>query len=112
LHTIGITPLLLGNVAAWYEHGYFIWPRFILVFLIGLLFHLVTAFVNDVTDIRTDEGNLSRTPFSGGSGIVVEGQLSRSDLIKGASWAARRAPRDLIGMFNGGERHLPFADRV
>ncbi len=88
LHTIGFTPLLLGNIAAWYEHGYFSWPRFILSFLIGLLIHLITAFVNDVADIHTDEANLSRTPFSGGSGVVVEGQLSRSDLIKGASWAA------------------------
>jgi 1,4-dihydroxy-2-naphthoate polyprenyltransferase len=52
------------------------------------LLHLLTAFVNDVADIRTDEANLSRTPFSGGSGVVVEGQLSRSDLIKGAVFAA------------------------
>ena len=68
LHTIGFTPLLLGNIIAWYEHGYFSWPRFILSLLIGLLIHLVTAFVNDVADIHTDEANLSRTPFSGGSG--------------------------------------------
>ena len=84
----GFTPLLLGSIAAWYEHGYFSWPRFVLSFLIGLMIHLVTAFVNDVADISTDETNLSRTPFSGGSGVVVEGELSRSDLIKGASWAA------------------------
>jgi 1,4-dihydroxy-2-naphthoate polyprenyltransferase len=88
LHTIGFTPLLLGNIAAWYEHGYFSWPRFILSLLIGLLIHLITALVNDVADIRTDEANLSRTPFSGGSGVVVEGRLSRSDLIAGASGAA------------------------
>ncbi len=88
LHTIGFAPLLLGNIAAWYEHGYFSWPRFALSFLIGLMIHLVTAFVNDVADIHTDEVNLSRTPFSGGSGVVVEGQLSRSDLIRAAGWAA------------------------
>ncbi len=87
LHTIGFTPLLLGNIIAWYEFGHFSWPRFILSLLIGLLIHLVTAFVNDVADIQTDEANFSRTPFSGGSGVVVEGQLSRSDLIIGASWA-------------------------
>lgn len=87
LHTIGFTPLLLGSVAAWYEHGYFRWPRFVLAFLIGLMIHLVTAFVNDVADIQTDEANRSRTPFSGGSGVVVEGRLSRSDLMKGAGWA-------------------------
>jgi 1,4-dihydroxy-2-naphthoate polyprenyltransferase len=88
LHTIGFAPLLLGSVAAWFERGYFSWPRFVLAFLIGLMIHLVTAFVNDVADIRTDEANPSRTPFSGGSGVVVEGRLSRSDLMKGAGWAA------------------------
>lgn len=87
LHTIGFTPLLLGNMIAWYESGHFSWPRLILSLLIGLLVHLVTAFVNDVADIQTDEANVSRTPFSGGSGVVVEGQLSRSDLITGAGWA-------------------------
>jgi 1,4-dihydroxy-2-naphthoate polyprenyltransferase len=87
LHTIGVTPLLLGNIIAWYEFGHFSWARFILSLLIGLLIHLVTAFVNDVADIRTDEAIASRTPFSGGSGVWVEGQLSRSDLITGAGWA-------------------------
>ena len=88
LHTIGFTPLLLGNIAAWYEHGCFDPPRFIVSLLIGLSIHLITAFVNDAADIQTDEANLSRTPFSGGSGVVVEGHLLRADLIKGASWAA------------------------
>lgn len=88
LHTIGFTPLLLGNVAAWYEHGNFSWPRFIIAMMIGLAIHLITAFVNDVADIRTDEANLLRTPFSGGSGVVVGGQLSRSDLIQGSIGAA------------------------
>ena len=87
LHTIGFTPLVLGNVIAWYEFGHFSWARLILSLLIGLMIHLVTAFVNDVADIQTDEANASRTPFSGGSGVVVEGRLSRSDLIKGAAWA-------------------------
>jgi 1,4-dihydroxy-2-naphthoate octaprenyltransferase len=88
LHTIGFTPLLLGNITAWHEHGYFSWPRFILSLLIGLLIHLITAFVNDAADIHTDEANLSRTSFSGSSGVVVERELSRSDLIKSASWTA------------------------
>ncbi len=87
LYTIGFAPLLLGNIIAWYEFGHFSWPRFALSLIIGLLIHLVTAFVNDVADIRTDEANVSRTPFSGGSGVVVEGRLSRSDLITGAGWA-------------------------
>ncbi|MEN6624513.1 MAG: prenyltransferase [Smithella sp.] len=88
LYTISFTPLLLGNIAAWYMHGHFSWPRFVLAFLIGLMIHLTTAFVNDVADIQTDEINDFRTPFSGGSGVLVEGKLSRSELINGASGAA------------------------
>lgn len=88
LHTIGFTPLLLGSVAAWYIQGHFSGPKFVLALLIGLMIHLTTAFVNDVADIQTDDANDSRTPFSGGSGVLVEGKLSRSELIKGASWAA------------------------
>ena len=85
LHTIGFTPLLLGNVAAWYEQGVFSWPRLIVSMLIGLFLHIITAFVNDLADVGTDGANLFRTPFSGGSGVVVEGQLTRADLAAGAA---------------------------
>jgi 1,4-dihydroxy-2-naphthoate octaprenyltransferase len=80
--------LLLGSIAAFHEEGKFGWMRFILSALIGLLIHLVTAFVNDVVDIRTDENNTFRSIFSGGSGVIVEGLLSRLDLLKAASGAA------------------------
>ncbi len=88
LHTIGLTPLLLGNIAAWYTQGHFSWSKFVFSLLIGLMIHLTTAFANDVADIQTDEANDSRTPFSGGSGVLVEGKLSRSELINGASGTA------------------------
>lgn len=88
LHSIGFTPLLLGNVAAFHETGKFGWLRFILSVLIGLMIHLVTALVNDIADIQTDESNTSRSMFSGGSGVIVEGALSRADLTKVASAAA------------------------
>lgn len=87
LHTIGFTPLFLGNVVAWYEQGHFSGMRFFLSALIGLLIHLVTAFVNDLADVRTDESNAFRSLFSGGSGVIVDGLLPRSSLVKGASWA-------------------------
>ena len=88
LHAIGITPLLLGNVTAWYVVGYISWLRLIVSLLIGVLIHLISAFVNDAVDVATDEANVSRTPFSGGSGVVVDGQLTRSNLLTGAGLAA------------------------
>ena len=84
LHTIGFAPLLLGNIAAWYEQGHFSWIRLGVSAVIGLLLHLVTAFFNDIADIRTDEINASRSLFSGGSGVIVEGLLQRSDLERAA----------------------------
>lgn len=84
LHTIGFTPFLLGNIAAWYEQGHFNWMRLYVSVIIGLLIHLVTAFFNDIADIRTDGNNASRSLFSGGSGVIVEGLLQQSDLEKAA----------------------------
>lgn len=88
LHTIGFTPLLLGSIAAFHEQGEFGWTRFLLAVLIGLLVHLVTALANDLADTRTDARNTSRSIFSGGSGVIVEGLLTRSALMNAASWAA------------------------
>jgi len=61
--------------------------RFFLSALIGFLMHLVTALFNDVADVQADESNAFRSLFSGGSGVIVEGRLLRSDLVKAASWA-------------------------
>ena len=62
--------------------------RLILALLVGLMIHLVTALVNDVADIQTDADNAARGQFSGGSGVIVEGVLSRSDLMQAAGGAA------------------------
>jgi 1,4-dihydroxy-2-naphthoate polyprenyltransferase len=87
LHSIGFAPLFLGNIVAWYEHAHFSGMRFFLSAFIGLLIHLVTAFVNDLADVRSDENNPSRSLFSGGSGVIVDGLLPRSQLVRGAGWA-------------------------
>jgi 1,4-dihydroxy-2-naphthoate octaprenyltransferase len=72
--------LLLGTAIAWYEPGRFEGGRFFLAVLIGLLIHLVTAWANDLADVQTDEKNLLRSQFSGGSGVIVEGLLTRAAL--------------------------------
>lgn len=84
LHTIGFTPFLLGNIAAWYEQGNFSLMRFAVSAIIGLLLHLGTAFFNDTADVRTDERNASRSLFSGGSGVIVDGLLQQTELEKAA----------------------------
>ena len=88
LHTIGLAPLLLGSAIAWYETSHFDWALLLLAVLAGFSIHLVTAFVNDAADVATDAHNRLRTPFSGGSGVIVDGLLSRSRMLTAAGLAA------------------------
>ena len=65
----------------------FNWILFFLSSVIALAVHLTTPFVNEIADVASDETNRSRSLISGGSGVIVEGRLRRSDLAKDASWA-------------------------
>lgn len=42
---------------------------------------LMTHYLNDYWDAETDVGNRNRTPFSGGSGIIPEGRISRQTAL-------------------------------
>lgn len=87
MHSIGFAPLMLGSIAAWYEHGVFDWLRFTLATLVGLLLHVATTYTNDAMDVETDRINHARGQFNGGSGVVVEGLLSSDHLLYGTACA-------------------------
>src|SRR5260370_8408711 len=67
----------LGAVVARYE-GY---PIDFRVYWVGQLFvtsiQLMTHFLNEYWDVETDRLNNSRTPFSGGSGMLAPGGFQR-----------------------------------
>ena len=67
----------LGALIARYE-GYRLEAA---AYLVGQLFvtslQLMTHYLNEYWDVESDRRNQSRTPFSGGSGVLPEGHFSR-----------------------------------
>ena len=52
--------------------------------LFGVLDQLVIVFANDFADEETDRNNATSTPFSGGSRVLVRGELRAHDLGRAA----------------------------
>lgn len=80
----GLLLYALGALIARYQ-GYPIdWN----LYLVGQLFvtslQLMTHYLNEYWDVETDRLNKSRTPFSGGSGIVADGGISREAVFTAA----------------------------
>lgn len=72
--------LILGQVLAYGQTGFFSWPVFYWVTAFGVFDHLTIVFANDVADAETDRLNQTATPFSGGSRVLADGILSRRSL--------------------------------
>jgi 1,4-dihydroxy-2-naphthoate octaprenyltransferase len=72
---LSVTLVLLGTAISWHE-GYFNWLKFILT-LVGLvLAHASVNVLNDYFDYKSGiDLETTRTPFSGGSGILPSGLL-------------------------------------
>ena len=71
-----IPPLLWGQAIAFAQTGAFSVQWLLWALLFGVLDQLLIVFTNDVSDRATDAQNTSPTPFSGGSRVLVEGELS------------------------------------
>ncbi|MEM1418201.1 MAG: prenyltransferase [Myxococcota bacterium] len=74
--------LLLGQALAYRLTGRFALSVLLLVALWGLLDQVFILWANDVAD--ADHDGHERTPFSGGSGVLVEGKLPVEALRHGA----------------------------
>lgn len=75
--------LLLGQAAVVALGGSFSWLRFMVLFVLGLAIHFFIVYANDYADYETDRLNQTFTPFTGGSRVLIEGLLTRHDLLKG-----------------------------
>jgi 1,4-dihydroxy-2-naphthoate octaprenyltransferase len=73
----GVLLYALGALVARYENYPITWSTYLLgqLYVTGL--QLMTHYLNEYWDVETDRLNKSRTPFSGGSGILAAGGLSR-----------------------------------
>jgi 1,4-dihydroxy-2-naphthoate octaprenyltransferase len=82
-----LLPLVAGQATAWAATGRFSWTLALWVHAFGVFDQLYIIFANDLADEIADRDNDSPTPFSGGSRVLVEGQLSRKQLERGRSVA-------------------------
>lgn len=80
-------PLLLGACVAWSSGSPFSFPWFLFAHGFGVLFHLLTVWVNDLSDAETDALQPAGTQVSGGSRVLVDGQLTRKNLELAAAVA-------------------------
>ncbi|MGE0785851.1 MAG: prenyltransferase [Sandaracinaceae bacterium] len=69
-------PILLGQALAFAHTGRFAWEHAALAFGFGIVDHLFIVFSNDVADVEADRLNAHPSWFSGGSRVLVEGQIS------------------------------------
>lgn len=80
--------LLLGQMLHQNLTGQFSWFIFSLLFFLGLTMHFYIVYANDYADYETDQHNMTFTPFTGGSRVLVEGDLGRASLFQGALFMA------------------------
>ncbi|MDR5658389.1 prenyltransferase [Serpentinicella sp. ANB-PHB4] len=76
--------LLLGQIIHFSMHKEFNWLVFVLIHTYGLLMHLFIVYANDYADYETDRQNKTFTPFTGGSRVLIEGYLSKKNILYGA----------------------------
>jgi 1,4-dihydroxy-2-naphthoate octaprenyltransferase len=90
-HSVGVLPFLLGNILAWRLEGTLSAPILVLgVTAVSLI--MLTTYLNGEVFDRTEDRITQATfknPFSGGSGLAVEGPLRRTvKIVSLASLAA------------------------
>jgi len=90
--TVTIGGVLLGTAYGYFDKGQFHLLNFVLALLGACFFHIATNVANDYFDFRSgnDAANISGTsPFSGGSRMVLDGQVSpRKALVVSFIFAA------------------------
>lgn len=79
---LSVVLVLLGTAIA-FHHGHFHWPRFILTTLGLVLAHASVNILNDYWDYKSGiDIATTRTPFSGGSGMLPAGLLEPESVYK------------------------------
>jgi 1,4-dihydroxy-2-naphthoate polyprenyltransferase len=73
----GVLLYALGALVAHYERYPIDFGVYALGQIVVTSFQLMTHYLNEYWDIETDARNLSRTPFSGGSGVITNGEIAR-----------------------------------
>jgi 1,4-dihydroxy-2-naphthoate polyprenyltransferase len=80
----GFMLFALGALIARYEGYPLNWSTYVLGQLYVTSLQLMTHYLNEYWDVETDRLNQTRTPFSGGSGVVAAGGISREAVFTAA----------------------------
>lgn len=99
-------PLILGQVIHCHQTGELSWTVFALVQLFGLADQLYIVWANDYADREIDPLNQTATPFSGGSRVLVDGDLRPGQLLTAAIAAAATCVAIALGLGLGWDRWL------
>lgn len=85
-HTVGVLPFILGNVLAWRLQGTFRWPIAFWGALGVILIMLATYLAGEHWDRQEDalSGELGRSRFAGGSGVLQRELLPRNAALWGS----------------------------
>ena len=75
-----VFPLLLGAALYKQETGQVSYRFLAVTLLFSVAVQLFIVYSNDYADVETDRHNKTFTPFSGGSRVLVDGELSRRQL--------------------------------
>jgi 1,4-dihydroxy-2-naphthoate octaprenyltransferase len=79
---LSVVLVLLGTAMS-FHHGHFHWPRFVLTTLGLVLAHASVNILNDYFDYKSGiDIATTRTPFSGGSGLLPAGLLEPKSVYK------------------------------
>jgi 1,4-dihydroxy-2-naphthoate octaprenyltransferase len=106
---LAVVLVLLGTAIAWNE-GHFDWLRFVLTALGLLLAHASVNILNDYFDYRSGiDLHTTRTPFSGGSGILAQDLLDATGVYRfGVGCLLTALPIGLYLTFVSGWKLLPL----
>lgn len=77
-------PLLLGQILGYAHIATWHWPIALLVHVFGLFIQLYIVYANDYADYQVDILNDTYTIFSGGSRVLVDGDITPEALKKTA----------------------------
>ncbi|SDC23094.1 1,4-dihydroxy-2-naphthoate octaprenyltransferase [Pelagirhabdus alkalitolerans] len=76
--------LWLGQAMFVDQYDAFYGSAFIILMLYGLFMATTIVYANDYADFETDQLNDTYTPFTGGSRVLVEKELNKTELFIGA----------------------------
>jgi 1,4-dihydroxy-2-naphthoate octaprenyltransferase len=80
LYSFVFCSLLLGTAIGMSISHKFNWFGFLLAIIIGLFAHIAVSFSNELIDEPNDRINTNRTMFSGGTGLLLKGLITKTVL--------------------------------